>query len=55
MYKYAGVDQVSGLPMYWHRVTYADTHPDANGAYANGGRYAEYKREVDTIKIVGTA
>lgn len=44
MYKYAGVDQNSGLPMYWHRVTYADTHADANGEYTNGGRYAEYQQ-----------
>ena len=44
MYKYAGVDQNTGLPMYWHRVTYADVHPDANGSYAHGGRYAEYQQ-----------
>lgn len=54
MYKYAGVDQNSGLPMYWHRVTYADTHPDANGAYAHGGRYAEYKQG-DNVKTTVAA
>ena len=54
MYKYAGVDQASGLPMYWHRVTYADTHPDANGAYAHGGRYAEYKQG-DNVKTTVAA
>lgn len=37
MYKYAGVDQESGLPMYWHRVTYDDVH---NGDH--GGRYTGY-------------
>ena len=35
IYKYAGVDQESGLPQYWHRVTYDDVN---NGAC--GGRYA---------------
>lgn len=39
LYKYAGVDRESGLPMYWHRVTYDDVH---NGA--SGGRYANYKQ-----------
>lgn len=39
LYKYAGVDQESGLPQYWHRVTYDDVH---NGAH--GGRYANYKQ-----------
>ena len=53
MYKYAGVDQASGLPMYWHRVTYADTHPDASGNYAHGGRYAEYKQG-DNVKTTVT-
>jgi len=35
LYKYAGVDQESGLPMYWHRVTYDDVNNNASG-----GRYA---------------
>ena len=36
LYKYAGVDQASGLPMYWHRVTYDDVHNnDHGGSYAN--------------------
>ena len=54
MYKYAGVDQESGLPQYWHRVTYGDVDPrDAQGnakinadgtpAYEHGGRYKGYK------------
>ena len=25
-------------------MTYADVHPDANGSYAHGGRYAEYQQ-----------
>ena len=35
LYKYAGVDQESGLPMYWHRVTYDDVNNNGSG-----GRYA---------------
>ena len=35
LYKYAGVDEKSGLPMYWHRVTYDDVNNNASG-----GRYA---------------
>lgn len=35
IYKYAGVDQNSGLPLYWHRVTdteaQAGTYTDTNG------------------------
>lgn len=38
LYKYAGVDQNSGLPMYWHRVTYDDVHNNDHG-----GRYANYQ------------
>lgn len=54
MYKYAGVDQNSGLPMYWHRVTYADVHPDANGNYAHGGRYAEFQQGDNVKTTVAT-
>lgn len=32
LYKYAGVDQNTGLPMYWHRVTEED---HANGKYTD--------------------
>lgn len=37
LYKYAGVDQESGLPMYWHRVTEKDVEatPDHGGRYKN--------------------
>jgi TonB-linked SusC/RagA family outer membrane protein len=43
LYKYAGVDQESGLPMYWHRVTYDDVTAKADGTYANYGKYKDYK------------
>ncbi len=44
LYKYAGVDKATGLPMYWHHVTYADVNADeTTGAYAHGGRYKTYK------------
>ena len=50
MYKYAGVDQNSGLPMYYHRVTEADhtagkyTDTEVGGSvkttnYANASKY----------------
>ncbi len=43
MPKYAGVDKESGLPMYWHRVTYYDVNPyETTGLYEHSGRYAEY-------------
>jgi hypothetical protein len=35
LYKYAGVDEKSGLPQYWHRVTYDDVNNNGSG-----GRYA---------------
>lgn len=45
LFKYAGVDQESGLPQYWHRVTYDDVNPDEKtGEYAHGGRYKSYKQ-----------
>ncbi len=37
LYKYAGVDKESGLPMYWHRVTEADVNEGDHG-----GRYTSY-------------
>ena len=43
MQKYAGVEQSSGLPLYWHRVTYNDVNADANGNYDHGGRYKDLK------------
>lgn len=48
LYKYAGVDQESGLPLYWHRVTNADLGLNDDGTvreagYASGGRYKDYK------------
>lgn len=36
--KYAGVDQSTGLPMYWHRVTYDDVNKGDHN-----GRYKDYK------------
>ena len=38
LYKYAGVDKESGLPMYWHRVTEKDITKDENGNYDHNGR-----------------
>ena len=47
MFKYAGVDQKTGLPQYWHRVSYADKGIDSEGtqttSYAHGGRYKDYE------------
>ena len=44
MPKYAGVDPESGLPLYWHRVTYYDVNLNENtGVYEHGGRYIGYK------------
>jgi TonB-linked SusC/RagA family outer membrane protein len=44
MPKYAGVDEKSGLPLYWHRVTYYDVNMnETTGVYEHGGRYANYK------------
>lgn len=44
MPKYAGVDPESGLPQYWHRVTYYDVNlNEATGVYEHGGRYVGYK------------
>ena len=43
LYKYAGVDKASGLPMYWHRVTEKDITPDNDGKLDHNGRYASYK------------
>lgn len=47
LYKYAGVDEKSGLPMYWHHVTYADVHSGAHG-----GRYANYSIGDDVKTLV---
>ncbi|MCI1282898.1 MAG: TonB-dependent receptor [Prevotella sp.] len=49
LYKYAGVDQETGLPMYWHRVTYSDVNADKSGNYAHSGRYTTYKQG-DNVK-----
>ena len=47
LYKYAGVDQASGLPMYWHRVTEQDvTKGD------HGGRYASCKQGENVKTLV---
>ena len=54
LYKYAGVDEKSGLPMYWHHVTYADVNADSKGNYAHGGRYTSYK-EGDDVKTLVSA
>ena len=43
LYKYAGVDKESGLPMYWHRVTEKDITKDENGNYDHNGRYSSYQ------------
>ena len=43
MPRYAGVDE-NGLPTYWHRVTYYDVHPQDDGTYEHGGRYASYNQ-----------
>ena len=48
LYKYAGVDKESGLPMYWHRVTEKDvTEGD------HGGRYSSYKQGDNVKTLVG--
>ncbi|MBQ6015475.1 MAG: SusC/RagA family TonB-linked outer membrane protein [Bacteroidales bacterium] len=53
LYKYAGVDKESGLPMYWHHVTYADVNAnETTGAYAHGGRYKTYKVGDDVKTLV---
>lgn len=44
LFKYAGVDQETGLPQYWHRVTYDDVNPSADGTYDHGGRYRQYQQ-----------
>ena len=54
LYKYAGVDEKSGLPMYWHHVVYGDVHPDADGKYLHGGRYSQYA-EGEDVKTLITA
>ena len=46
IYKYAGVDKASGLPMYWHRVTEQDVTKNDHG-----GRYASYKQG-DNVKTL---
>lgn len=43
LYKYAGVDKESGLPLYWHRVTANDVTPDNAGKLDHNGRYASFK------------
>ncbi len=44
MPKYAGVDPTSGLPLYWHRVSYYDVNiNETTGGYDHGGRYTGYK------------
>ena len=44
MPKYAGVEESSGLPLYWHRVTYYDVNMNkTTGNYEHGGRYKSYK------------
>ena len=45
--KYAGVDKATGLPMYWHHVTYADVHSNDHG-----GRYANCKIGEDVKTLV---
>ncbi len=47
LYKFAGVDQATGLPMYWHHVSYADVHSGAHG-----GRYAQYAEGEDVKTLV---
>ena len=49
LYKYAGVDEATGLPMYWHHVNYADVHSGAHG-----GRYANCQVG-DDVKTLVTA
>ncbi len=48
LYKYAGVDKASGLPLYWHRVTNADLGLNDDGTaraagYDHDGRYKDLK------------
>ena len=47
LYKYAGVDKASGLPMYWHRVTEQDVTKNDHG-----GRYASYKQGENVKTLV---
>ena len=52
LYKYAGVDKATGLPMYWHHVTYGDVNKNDAGEYAHGGRYSSYKVGDDVKTLV---
>lgn len=52
MPKYAGVDQYSGLPLFWHHVSYYDVNKKQDGTYEHGGRYAEYKQGDDVKTTV---
>jgi len=49
LYKYAGVDKQSGLPMYWHRVTEKDVNEGDHG-----GRYASNKVGENVKTLVST-
>ena len=52
LYKYAGVDKASGLPLYWHRVTKKDVTPDENGKLDHNGRYASCKQGENVKTLV---
>ena len=52
LYRYAGVDKTSGLPMYWHRVTEKDVTPDKDGKLDHNGRYASYKQGENVKTLV---
>lgn len=51
LYKYAGVDKESGLPLYWHRVTEQDVTKDESGNFDHNGRYSSYKQG-DNVKTL---
>ena len=54
IFRFAGIDENSGMPMYWHRVTYYDVNPKADGTYDHDGRYAQYKQG-DNVRTNVTA
>lgn len=59
LYKYAGVDKASGLPMYWHRVTNADLGLNDDGSkrdsgYDHNGRYKDLKAGENVKTLVSS-
>ena len=55
LYKYAGVDQTSGLPMYWHRVTADDVKKGNYSGYKQGESVKTTKNSDASFYEVGDA